>query len=57
MEFIDNVSIRLGNELKRGIQTNTAVNIAAACFFIYAFQELKSVDELNIISLLLYSGL
>ena len=53
MELIDNVSIRLGNELKKEIQTNSVVNIAAAYFSIYAFQELKeelkSVDKLNFI--------
>lgn len=53
MEFIDNVNITLKNELKKNIQPNSVVNIAAAYFSIYAFQELKEelecVDKLNFI--------
>jgi len=53
MDFIDNVNITLKNELKKKIQANSIVNIAAAYFSIYAFQELKeeleSVDKLNFI--------
>ncbi len=53
MDFIDNVNITLKNELKKKIQPNSVVNIAAAYFSIYAFQELKeeleSVDKLNFI--------
>ncbi len=53
MEFIDNVNIKLRDELKKKIQPNSVVDIAAAYFSIYAFQELKeeleSVDKLNFI--------
>ena len=51
MEFIDNVNILLKNELKRDIKPKSIVNVAAAYFSIYAFQELKEelegVDKLN----------
>lgn len=53
MDFIDNVNITLKNELKKKMQANSVVNIAAAYFSIYAFQELKEelerVDGLNFI--------
>ncbi len=53
MEFIDNVNITLKNELRKKIQQNSLVNIAAQYFSIYAFQELKEelegVDKLNFI--------
>ncbi len=53
MDFIDNVNITLKNELKKKMQANSVVNIAAAYFSLYAFQELKeeleSVDKLNFI--------
>lgn len=53
MEFIDNINTTLKDELKKTIKPNSIVNIAAAYFSIYAFQELKteleSIDELRFI--------
>ena len=51
--IIDNVNIVLKDELKKTIHPNATINIAAAFFSIYAFQELKkeleSIDKLNFI--------
>ena len=41
MELIDNVNKRLVDDLKLEIGKSSKVSIAAACFSIYAFQELK----------------
>ena len=41
MELIDNVNKTLKDDLTVSIQTDSKVSIAAACFSIYAFQELK----------------
>ena len=53
MELIDNVNKTLKDELTVSIQKDSKVSIAAACFSIYAFQELKrelkNVDELRFI--------
>lgn len=53
MELIDNVNKTLKDDLTVSIQKNSKVSIAAACFSIYAFQELKkelkNVDELRFI--------
>lgn len=49
MEFIDIVSVRLGNELEKEMQTDLAANVATAYFSIYAFNELKPVDKLSFI--------
>lgn len=53
MELIDNVNKTLKDDLAVSIQKNSKVSIAAACFSIYAFQELKrelkNVDELRFI--------
>lgn len=45
MELIDNVSKKLKDDLKVEIKEGSKVSIAAACFSIYAFQELK--DQLE----------
>lgn len=51
MELIDNVNKTLKDDLTVSIQKDSKVSIAAACFSIYAFQELKrelkNVDELQ----------
>ena len=53
MEIIDNVNKTLKDDLAVSIHNNSKVSIAAACFSIYAFQELKrelkNVDELRFI--------
>ena len=53
MELIDNVNKTLKDDLVVSIQKDSKVSIAAACFSIYAFQELKrelkNVDELRFI--------
>ena len=50
-EFIDNVHKTLSQNLKEEIKPGSKVSIAAACFSIYAFQELqkelKDIDELR----------
>lgn len=53
MELIDNVNKTLKDDLTVSIQKDSKISIAAACFSIYAFQELKrelkNVDELRFI--------
>lgn len=53
MRLIDNINIRLADELKVGIQKKSKLAIAASSFSIYAFEalrkELESVDELRFI--------
>ena len=52
MELIDNVNKTLKDGLTVSIQKDSKVSIAAACFSIYAFQELKrelkNVDKLQL---------
>ena len=53
MELIDNVNKTLKDDLTVSIQKDSKISIAAACFSIYALQELKrelkNVDELRFI--------
>lgn len=53
MEFLDNKTILLGDDLKREIKGGSKIRIAASCFSIYAFNELKreleGVEELRFI--------
>jgi SNF2 family DNA or RNA helicase len=53
MELIDNVSKKLRDDLAIEIKEGSKMSIAAACFSIYAFQELKkelkNIDELRFI--------
>lgn len=53
MELIDNVNKTLKDDLSVSIQKDSKVSIAAACFSIYAFQELKrelkNIEELRFI--------
>ena len=53
MELIDNVTKTLKDDLSEEIEKGSKVSIAAACFSIYAFQELKkqlkNVEELRFI--------
>ena len=52
-ELIDNKNITLKDDLSQQIHPGSKLSIAAACFSIYAFQELKNVlsevDELRFI--------
>ena len=45
MKLIDNRSCTLAESLRETIQRNSKVSIAAACFSIYAFEELKAQLE------------
>lgn len=53
MELIDNISKTLKDDLSLEINKDSKLSIAAACFSIYAFQELKkqlkNIDELRFI--------
>ena len=53
MEIIDNINKTLRDDLKVEIKDGSKLSIAAACFSIYAFQELKEelkgIDELRFI--------
>lgn len=53
MELIDNVNKTLRDDLCVELKTGSSVSIAAACFSIYAFEELKkelkNIDELRFI--------
>lgn len=53
MEVINNISKKLGDDLKNEIKTESTLSIAAACFSIYAFEELRteleSIKELKFI--------
>lgn len=52
-EFIDNVNKTLSQSLKEEIKPGSKLSVAAACFSIYAYQELqnelKNIDELRFI--------
>lgn len=45
MEVINNISKLLGDDLKEVIQSDSHLSIAAACFSIYAFDELRKELE------------
>ena len=53
MEIIDNINKTLRNDLIKELQSGSKVSIAASCFSIYAFEELKAqlkdIDELRFI--------
>ena len=53
MQMFDNINTFVKDDLKQEIRTGSKVSIAAACFSIYAYQELKkeleNVDEINFI--------
>ncbi|WP_405381132.1 helicase-related protein [Phascolarctobacterium sp.] len=53
MELINNIDITLKDDLAREIKKGSKISIAAACFSVYAFQELKKelqkIDELRFI--------
>ena len=53
MKIIDNITSRLGEDLKAEIKKGSKLSIAASSFSIYAFEalkkELKGIDELEFI--------
>jgi len=53
MQLIDNVNIRLGDDLKLSIRKGCKLSIAASSFSIYAYEalkkELEKIDELRFI--------
>ena len=53
MEIIDNITKTLKDDLKAELKNGSKLSIAAACFSIYAYQELKKqlehVDEIRFI--------
>ena len=53
MEILDNIERTVKGDLEKTIKRNSKISVAAACFSIYAYQELKSeletVDEVNFI--------
>jgi hypothetical protein len=53
MKIIDNITSRLGEDLKAEITKGSKLSIAASSFSIYAFEalkkELKGIDELEFI--------
>ena len=52
MKVIDNISILLKDELIESIKRGSKVSIAASCFSMYAYKELKKqldhIDELRL---------
>ena len=53
IQIIDNINHIVKNDLQESIQPGSKLSIAAACFSIYAYQELKKqlegIDELRFI--------
>lgn len=51
MKLIDNLSEKLVDDLRVTMQRDSRVSIAAACFSVYAYEELKAqlenIDELR----------
>ena len=51
MQIIDNINHIVKNDLQDSIQPGSKLSIAAACFSIYAYQELKKQLEKQISAL------
>ena len=51
MQIIDNINHIVKNDLQDSIQPGSKLSIAAACFSIYAYQELKKQLEKQIATL------
>lgn len=45
MQIIDNVNLTVKGDLQKVIRNGSKVSVAAACFSIYAYQELKKQLE------------
>lgn len=52
MQIIDNINKTVKDDLQAGICKGSRMSVAAACFSIYAYQELKKqlegIDELRV---------
>ena len=42
MKIINNITEKLSDELKQDLRAGSRLSIAAACFSVYAFEELKT---------------
>lgn len=51
MQIIDNINHIVKNDLQDSVQPGSKLSIAAACFSIYAYQELKKQLEKQIAAL------
>lgn len=51
MQIIDNINHIVKNDLQDSIQPGSKLSVAAACFSIYAYQELKKQLEKQIAAL------
>ena len=53
MKMLDNINSTVRDDLQQSIRKGSKISIAAACFSIYAYQELKkqleAVDEIRFI--------
>ena len=49
MKILDNINHTVREDLQDTMQKGSRVSIAAACFSIYAYQELKKQLELSLI--------
>lgn len=53
MQILDNINNKVCDDIKHAIHKGSKLSIAAACFSIYAFQELKKelqgIEELRFI--------
>lgn len=45
MKIINNITDKLSDELKEKLEPGSKLSIAAACFSVYAFEELKTQLE------------
>ena len=47
MQIIDNINKTVKDDLQVGIHKGSKMSVAAACFSIYAYQELKKLLDRN----------
>lgn len=47
MQIIDNINKTVKDDLQAGIHKGSKMSVAAACFSIYAYQELKKKSSLK----------
>lgn len=51
MQILDNINMTVKGDLQAGIKKGSRLSVAAACFSIYAYQELKKQLEKQIAAL------
>lgn len=51
MQIIDNINMTVKGDLQAGIKKGSRLSVAAACFSIYAYQELKKQLEKQLAAL------